>query len=81
MTDWGGTTDPTGIGSVAGDTVYLYDVDRLSFVHYDIKVALKVAAGESKDDRIELFTFRRGCYVQMIGANPQVIIHYGEKAA
>ena len=69
----------TLIGSAAGDTAYLYDADRLPVAHHDAKAALKVAAGESKDTLIEDVRFNRGCYVEMSGANPQVIIHYGTK--
>lgn len=68
----------TLIGSGAGEA-YLYDADRLPLAYHDIRAALKVAVAESKDSLIETVTFKRGCYVQMSGTNPQVIVHYGER--
>ena len=69
----------TLIGGGSDNVAYLYDADRLPLAHHDIKAALRVSAAESKDTLIETFTFQRGCYIQMSGTNPQVIVHYGEK--
>ena len=71
----------TLIGGGSDNEAYLYDADRIPLAHHDIKMALKVSSAESKDTVVQDIEFKRGCYVVMKGANPQVIVHYGQPMA
>ena len=69
----------TLIGGGSDNLAYFHDANRLPLAHHDIKAALKTSSAESKDTLIDTIMFERGCYIEMTGTNPQVIVHYGAK--
>ena len=68
----------TLISGGTNNVAYFHDCSRLPLAHHDIKAALKCSSAETKDVLIEDIVFKRGCYLEMTGTNPQVLVHYGE---